>query len=133
MANRSIIDASKEVTLALPAAGANANSASIDLGPNAGQIENVEIEIDVDATSALVDTKDIDVKLQDSADNSTFADIEELANPLVKVTSDGGGSSRTRLQVRLPRSAKRYIQMNVAVESAGGDVTANSAHLRLLF
>jgi len=133
MANRSIIDAEKEVSINLPAAAANADSASIDLGQNPDQIENVEVEIDVDATTALVDTKDIDVKLQDSADNSTFADIEEFADPVLKVTSDGGGSSRARLQVRLPRTVNRYIRMNVAVETAGGDVTDNQAHLRLLF
>ena len=130
---RSIIDAEKQVTVALPAAAANVDSGSIDLGEVPGLIENVEVEIDIDATTALVDTKDIDVHLEDSADDSSFADIDIFDNPILKVTSDGGGSSRTRLRVRMPRTVRRYIRMNVAVESGGGAVTANSAHLRLLF
>jgi len=130
---RAIIDAEKEVTVALPAAAANVDSGSIDLGYIPGHIENVEVEIDVDATTALVDTKDIDVHLEDSADDASFADIAVFDNPLLKVTSDGGGSDRTKLTVRMPRTVRRYIRMNVAVESGGGSVIANDAHLRLLF
>lgn len=133
MSNRNIKDASKKVSVDLPAAAANVNSDSIDLGENPGLIENVEVEIEVDATSALVDTKDIDIHLEDSADDNTFADIEEFANPVLKVTSDGGGNPVTKLQVRLPRTVNRYIRMNVAVETGGGDVTGQDAHLRLLF
>jgi hypothetical protein len=133
MSNRNIKDASKQVTKALPAAAASANTDSIDLGPNPGQIENVEVEIVVEATTALVDTKDIDVKLQDSADDSSFADIAEFADPVLKVTSDGGGSDETKLQVRLPRTVRRYIRAVVSVETGGGSVIANNAILRLVF
>ena len=133
MSNRNIKDASKEVTKALPAAAASANSDSIDLGPNPGQIEDVEVEIEVEATTALVDTKYIRVKLQDSADDSSFADIEEFANPLVNIVSSGGGSPETKLQVRLPRTVRRYIRAVSSVEDGGGSVIAQNTRLRLLF
>jgi hypothetical protein len=134
MSNRNIKDASKQVSVSLPAAAANVNSASIDLGYNPGQIENAEVELAVDETTALVDTKDVDVTLYDSADDSSFAAVAVFAAPLLKVTGvTGNGNDETKLQVRLPRTIRRYVRINVAVETAGGTVTAHEAHLRLLF
>ena len=133
MSNRNIKDASKQVTKALPAAAASANSDSIDLGHSPGQIENVEVEIVVEATTALVNAKYIQVKLQDSADDSSFADIAEIADPLITITSSGGGSDETKLQVRLPRTVRRYIRAVATVETGGGSVIANNFITRLLF
>jgi hypothetical protein len=134
MSNRNIKDVSQEVSVSLPAAAANVNSASIDLGYEPGQIENAEIEIAVDETTALVDTKDVDVTLYDSADDSSFAAVAVFAAPLLKVTGvSGNGNDETKLHVRPARTIRRYIRINVATETAGGDVTAHEAHLRILF
>jgi len=131
--NRRIIDAAFEATVLMAAAAASVNTGALDLGENPDKIENVELEIDIDATTNLVNAKDIDVKIQDSADGSLWADVSVLADPVLKVTSSGGGSPRTRLQLAIPRSIRRYVRANVATETGGGDITANYATLRLLF
>ena len=128
---RNIKDASQEQGLALPAANATATTASLDLGLNPGRIENVEVEVSVDATTTLVDTKDIDVTLQESDDNSTFTDVAGIT---LKVTGvSGNGNDEAKAQVRPSRATKRYVRASVAVESGAGDVTAAKAHIRLLF
>lgn len=133
MHTRIIRDAALKVTKAIPAAGANHNTATIDLGsstPGAG-IEGVEVEIAIPALPSLADTKTLTVKLQDSADDSTYADIEELASLVVTGVSTSGSAAATRT-VRLPSSVGRYIQANLAVASAGGDNTAKSVVVSLL-
>lgn len=128
-------DAALTTTKACPAAGANHNTATLDLkSTTAGAFaDSVEVEIVIPALPSLADDKTLTVKLQDSADNTTFADIPELASLVVTGVATGkGGAAATRV-VRLPSSAKRYLQANLAVASNGGDNTDKSVTVSLLF
>lgn len=128
-------DASLEVTLALPAAGANANSDAIDFEAVAPGVttEAIELEVALPATPDLVDTKSITVHLEDSADGVTFADIATLASLVdAGVATDQGGAGATRTY-KLPSDVRRYVRANGAVEAAGGDNTAVSLTLNPLF
>ncbi len=130
---RNIQDAVLRAVTALPAAGANNNSDSIDLEqPTADTInEGFSVQVVIPALPALVDTKKVTITFQDSADGEAFVAIPELAAFVVTAGAEGGAAaSRT---VRLPATARRYIRINQAVEAAGGNNTAVSTTLQLLF
>lgn len=126
-------DADFEVVKALPAAAANHNTDSLDIGQAVGGIpENIAFEIEIPALPALENDKSLTVKVHDSADNSSFAAIDPLIQ--TTVTGAGGtGSAAKTVRFRLPPTARRYIALNLAVESAGGDNTAKSVTFRALF
>jgi hypothetical protein len=128
-----IRDAALKVTKACPAAAANHNTDTIDLGcKNPGaSVESFEVEIAIPALPSLVDDKTLTVKLQDSADNSTFADVEQLASVVVTGASGKGSAAKT-VVVRLPSDVNRYVQANLAVVTGGGDNTAKSVVVSLL-
>jgi hypothetical protein len=113
-----------EVSDDVPAAGANSNSDSIDLeavapGAVGGELD---LEMVVPALASLADDKDLDIHFEDSADDTTFADIE--GTPTIKLTgASGTGAGAKTVKFRLPPDVKRYIRFNVAKEAAGGDDT----------
>lgn len=132
-ATRTITDADLTVTTALPAAAADVDSDSIDFGAaSIAALESVELEISIPATPDLTEDDTITLTIQDSADDSTFAAVEEL-EPLVVTgaAAAAGGAAATR-KYRLPSSAKRYVNVNAAVLTGGGDNTDVSFTWRIL-
>ena len=116
-------------TLALPAAAANAQTAALDLQ---GACENCELELSVEATTALVAEKSITLKLQESADNGTFADAPWA--PVITVEGkSGNGSDAIAQRIGIPSTAKRYIRAYAAVESGGGTIKGSSFALKACF
>lgn len=126
-------DVNFAVVKALPAANANHNTGTIDLQQVVGgQIENVAFEVVIPALPSLADAKALTVKVQDSADDSTYADIDPLISTSVVGVSTSGSAAKT-VRFRLPPTAKRYIQLNLAVAASGGDNTAKSVTFSVLF
>jgi hypothetical protein len=129
--NRVLIDSEKLVTRALPAQNTNVNSASIDFGTPPAP-EAMELRVSVPATPLLANAQTITVTFQDSADNSSFAAIPELAT--LVITGGGGvGAAAAVRDVNLPASARRYVRVNIAASATAGDNTAVSATLAPLF
>ena len=127
-----IQDAALKVTTTLPAADASADGDSIDLGAaGTAALRSIEVEVAIPALDNLADDKDLTVKIQDSADDTTFADISELSSIVVS-GADGDGSDAENAKVRLPSSTRQYIRANYAVEDGGGDNTGDSAVLAIL-
>ena len=126
-------DAALTTTKACPVAGANHNTATLDLkSTTAGAFaDSVEVEIVIPALPSLADGKTLTVKLQDSADNSSYTDIPELAAFVVTGVSTNGSAAATRT-VRLPSTTKRYLQANLAVATGGGNNTDKSVTVSLL-
>jgi hypothetical protein len=119
-------------TLALPAAGVNATSESIDLGQVPPNEFRFEVEMELPALPSLADTKKATITLEDSADGTTFAAIPSLA--ALEVTGAGGaGAVAVNRRVRLPVDVRRYLRAKAAVEAAGGNNTAKSLTLALVF
>lgn len=129
-----IRDEQLKVTKALPAAAATNYSDSIDLRDSAPGIKmrNAEIEVALPATPSLVDDKTVTLTLQDSADDSTFADIEQLAAIVVTGAGGGGGSAVTR-KFKLPEDVKRYVRLKQAVLTAGGSNVAISTTVSVVY
>lgn len=128
--NRNLIDKLLTVTTALPAQNTNKQSTTLDLGT--GIPEAIQFEIDIPATPSLAAAQTITVKLQDSADDVTYADVAALSS--VVVTGAGGGAGpATNRKVYLPPTIRRYVQLNIAASATAGDNTAVSVTHRLRF
>jgi hypothetical protein len=130
---RSLQDLNLKVTRVLPAAGASANSVSLDLATTgAGRAPNVELVIDLPATPSLADAKTVTLTVQDSADNVTFAPVAAI--PAQVATGAGGvGAAALRFQTKVPLGLRRYVLLTAAVLAAGGDNTAITASLYFVF
>lgn len=115
---RRIVDAREILSVALPAAGASAYTASIDLGTGP-HLERTEFQLDLPATPALVDAKTVIGALQDSADNVTFADIAALG-VITALGAGGVGAAAQTATFRLPPTVNRYLRARFTVLAAGG-------------
>lgn len=129
----SIKDAKQIVSLAMPAAGAAGNTATIDLGHVPPGIPPTEARVlmTMPALPALVDTKTIIIKMQDSADNSSYADVDPLQQVTFTGTLTPGSLGRT-VEFALPSYVRRYIQFTITVLAAAGDNTGVSAEFALV-
>ena len=128
--NRILKDAELIKTKALPAANANANCDSIELG--AGFPAGVQVQLTVPALPALADAKTVTYTFQQSDDNATWVAIPELAT-VVSTGAGGAGCAAVDHRVSLPPSVKKYLNVNAAVLLGGGDNTAKSFTLALVF
>ena len=131
--------ASTLVTKALPAAGANNNTATIDLGLGPWHPEEPEIEISLPAMTAHNSASySVTITLQDSADNITFASTDDGVGSRVAVTLTTPGIASTGTAARLvrfklPIGVKQYIQFNQAVTSGGPTLTGTTVTYSVLF
>lgn len=132
--DRNLQDAALKVTKALPAANANNATDAIDLTVTAPgvSVENIDLVVTVPATASLADTKSHTLKVQDSADNSTFADVSLLATQ-TRTGAGGAGAAASTYRWKLPPSIRRYVRIYQAVEASGGDNTAVSITAGLRF
>ncbi len=119
-------------TVALPAAAVTATTEPFNLIQKPPHECHFEVELTLPSLPSLADTKKATVTLEDSADGTTFAPIAALAS--LEVTGVGGaGASTVTRKVRLPSDVRQYIRAKVAVEAAGGNNTAKSLTMALVF
>ena len=131
---RTLQDANLRVTKALPAAAAANFSDPIDMKTAIpGRVAlPVELSVTLPATPALADAKTITLTVKDSPDNVTFSPVAEL--PAIVSTGAGGlGAAALDRRFKLPIALNRYVRLDAAVLAAGGDSTAVSATLALVF
>jgi len=132
-ATLNIRDALLKVTVALPNAGATANTNGIDLGALVPYpvTENIQVEV-VTAASTAANNKNINFVLQDSADNTTFANIGNLGAPLAIVTGNTTAHAATTHVYQLPPVTLRYIRASATGESNGGDASDGNITVTIL-
>ena len=123
VSERRIEDAELTKNVALPIGATTANTAALDLGKAKPfpLTEAFHVKLTTEQATGA-NSKNITVKMQDSADGTTFADIDEVA-PLV-VTEYGGNYPAGEQTVQLPPSTRRYIRAQATGESNGGDPSA---------
>jgi len=134
---RDIQDALYSTTKTFPGAGANNRSTAFDVGTRlsdgaSGGIlpETVELKIEWPALSALADNKNLLLEVQDSADNTNFANIG-LSKTL---TGAGGvGVAAGSVQFRLTPTVRRYVAVKQTLDALGGDITGSSSTITLRF
>lgn len=128
-----IVDVNNQKTKALPAAAATAYTDSINLGTVIpGPIgSGLELQILCPAVPDLVDAKTITYYLQDSADDSTFANVVGVGN-IVQTGAGGVGAAAVTVRLYLPPGIRQYIRVSAAVLTAGGSNIAKSFTLQLV-
>ena len=133
MPQRSHEDALTNVEVAIPAAAANSNTPSIDLGTDPlVTIESVELEVSTDdLPAAFASAATITVTVQDSADNASFAPAVGLAT--IVHTGTGAAIDGLNRRVKLQPGVRRYVRLNVALSSGGGALTAYKAYGKLKY
>ena len=133
MASRKIQDDSLIRSKALPAADAANETDSFDLGQAEAHPvnESIDFKVSIPDAPALVEDKTITFTLEDSADDSTFAAIPQLAT-FVVTGKAGNGLDATARTYKLPGSTRRYVRVKVAVEADGGDNTGVSYSAQIL-
>ena len=130
---RRIIDAGLTKTVALPAGATTANTNGIDLGKTLPFpiTESFHVKVST-STAAGANNKNITVKVQDSADNTTFANIAELG-ALTVTDANGAGYPAGSLTVSLPPDTRRYIRAQATGEANGGASNNGTLTVNLLF
>lgn len=120
-------DKAVNLSKALPAAAATAYTDALYVGN--GRLNDYEFEIGHEAVPSLADAKTVTIKLQDSADGVTFADVAVLAS-LVSTGAGGAGAAANAVRVSLPSTVRNYIRASATVLAAGGDNTAKDFYLK---
>lgn len=128
-------DANFSTTKAFAAANSTNYSDSFDLGATAGGVDTrlFAVEIAIPAMPANSDnSKTTLITLQESSDNSSFANVAPLVQAqVVGVTSTG--SAAVTHTIYLPPGIKQYVRFSQLVPTGGGDNTGVSVSYALLF
>lgn len=132
---RSIRDINYIANIALPVAANTVNTNALDLiqATPYPTTQYVIAQVLTGASNATANSKNINVVLQDSADNVTFANIALLANPLLTVTDNGGTTPAGSASVLLPPSVRRYVRAQATGEANGGAANNATLTFQLLF
>lgn len=126
---RNLIDATAQVTRALPAAAADVTSSGIYLGGDGPHKERLKVKVELPANTVLVATKKLTISLYDSADNSSFA----AASPAQSYVITGDtGFPATEIFFDLNNSIRSYVGVNFAVETGGGANTGTTATISVV-
>ena len=121
-------DASLNANVALPNAATVFNTAAVDLGKTTPFPITEKFYVTLATTTATgANNKNITVKMQDSADNVTFANIAALGSLMV---TDNNGAG---YPVQLPPTTRRYIRGSATGEANGGNAANGTLSVSLLF
>lgn len=126
---RNLIDATAQVTRALPAAAANVTSTGIYLGGDGPHKERLKVKVELPANTVLVATKLLTITLQDSADNSSFAAAAPAQSFVI--TGDTGFPAQD-IYFDINNSIRSYVAVNFACETGAGNNTGTTATISLV-
>lgn len=132
---RRLKDAQAIVTGTLPNAANTTYSNVVDLGHATPYPLTEQIHVRLENSTATgANSKNINIRMQDSADNSSFANIALLANPALRTTDNaGGGHSASNVILQLPPNTRRYVRAAATGEANGGDSSDGTYTVTLLF
>ncbi len=133
--SKSIRDTKFAATKYQPAAAATNYTDAFDLEAAAPAAEPnlFECELVIPAMANHTDTtKTITHTLQDSANGSSFANVDPLIQAQTPGVASTGSVART-LKFRVPSTTRQHIRIAQAVPSADGDVTGDLTQFNLLF
>jgi uncharacterized protein (UPF0333 family) len=132
---RRIGDALLSVTAALPNAANTVNSNSVDLSQVTPFPTTEQMWIKISSTIATgANNKNINIRLTDSADDTTFANVANVANPLfVAVANATKFIPNTGVTFAMPKNIKRYVRLSALGEENGGDAGDGTYTFSVLF
>lgn len=132
---RNLKDATLSVSGTLPNAANTVNTNGIDLGATTPYPVTESFTAKVSITAANgANNKNVNIRIMDSADNSTFANVALVANPVLRsVDNNGAGHAASSVTITLPPNIQRYVRATALGEANGGDSSNGSFTLELLF
>jgi hypothetical protein len=133
VSERRLKDASLNKSVDLPTGAATANTNSVDLGQATPFpiTESFHVKLSTSVATGA-NNKTITVKVQDSADNTTFANIAAIG-ALTVTDNNGAGFPAGSLTVSLPPTTRRYVRGQATSVADGGDSTDGSLTVEFLF
>lgn len=130
---RRLQDDSLNKSVALPSGATTANTNVIDLGQATPFPITDSFHVKLSTTAATgANNKNITIKVQDSADNSSFANIAEIGS-LVLTDNNAAGYSADDITVQLPPSTRRYVRAQATGEANGGNAADGTLSIDFLF
>jgi hypothetical protein len=132
---RAIVDALTLVTSTLPNAANTVNSNGIDLGATTPYplTESILVNVAIGVATGA-NNKNINIRIMDSADNSTFTNVAVIANPVLRsVDANDAGHSASNVSISLPPTIRRYVRATALGEADGGDSSDGSFYIKLLY
>lgn len=120
-------------TKALPASAGSVNAAGFDVRPSGDLVADCEMLISAPAltTTELPDTETMSYKVEDSADNITFALVADSV--LVQTGAGAAGAVAATQRFRFPTDVKRYVRVTATGSTNIGDCSGKSLTQELLF
>jgi hypothetical protein len=133
VSERRLADASLNKSVALPSGATTANTTSVDLGKALPFPITESFHAKISTTTATgANNKNITIRFQDSADNTTFANIAELG-ALTVTDVNGAGYPVGTLTVQLPPDTRRYLRAQATGEANGGNAANGTLTVSFLF
>lgn len=118
--SRGLQDALLTVSTALPNAGNTVNTNGIDLGSATPFPVTEGFTVQVATTAGTgANSKNITIVLQDSADNTTFANIATLGTTVIAEANSAYAA--TTANYSLPKATRRYLRASATGEANGGN------------
>jgi hypothetical protein len=131
---RRLADANLSANCALPNAANTTSTNGIDLGQATPFPLTEKVWLNIQTTSvAGTNTKNINIRVLDSADNSSWTNVAVVANPVLRVTAADDAYAASNVNISLPPTIRRYVKIACVGESSGGDAGAGTATVKLLF
>ncbi len=131
--SRLITDYALKVTATLPNAANTANTNGVDLGQTTPFPITEKINVRISHTAATsANTKNLNFRLMDSADNTTFTNVAQTAIPILSTTGVSTSYSAANVIIALPPNVRRYIRATVIGEANGGDASDGTFSLEVL-
>lgn len=108
-------------------------SDALDLGSTYGPgnlAGQLQLKLEIPTITGLGSAKTTTFTIQDSADNSSFADVS--AYPPVVVTGDGTSGPAVDTYFEWTQALRRYIRVKAVTVSSAGTITAYYYYLKVV-
>lgn len=130
--SRNITDYDLTVNVTLPNAANVKNTAGIGLGAVTPFPLTEQFQVRIDTTQSTgANSKNINVVIQDSADNITFANIALCGTKVIAGNAANFPAATATFQ--LPPTTRRYIRASATGEANGGDASDGTLTATLVF
>lgn len=130
---RALGDANLTVTKALPSAAGTLYSSSIDLSSTSpervGDFAKLKLDVPTLA-SVLTGSHTITYTVQDSADNSSFADVStKILGPYIYTGSDNAAVATSW---PIPDTVRRYVRLKIVAGASAEDCSGVTATFQVV-
>jgi len=133
VSERRLQDASLASNVTLPNAATVKNTSGIDLGQATPFPITEAFHVKLSTSTANgANNKNITIRIQDSADNTTFTNIAEIG-ALTVTDANGAGYPAGSLTVSLPPATRRYVRGQATGEANGGNAANGTLTVSFLF